>query len=274
MNTENPVFLVVALQSEATPLIEHYKLRATGHSAFRCFSNGTVSLIVSGIGRINSAAATAALLHSAPSLQRAVCVNAGIAGHHSLPLGSSFVAHRISDAATGTDWYPPMTFNPACETSALHTVDEPTTDYPQAAGVDMEASAFYPVAIRYLPGELTQVVKVVSDTPEDTLDKLDKARVSSLMQDATPAIAKCISRLQQLAVGAADTSETGRAMIEYCKQWHLTVAQQNNLARLLERHLALFRALPETELFAHEKTAKEMLRALNLRVSSQGLRLS
>lgn len=274
MNTDSPVFFVVALQSEATPLIEHYKLKATAQSAFRCFSNGPVSLIVSGIGRINTAAATAALLHSAPSLQNAVCVNAGIAGHHTLPVGRTFVAHRISDRATGTDWYPPMTFNPACESSALHTVDEPTTDYPQTAGVDMEASAFYPVAIRYLPGELTQVIKVVSDTPETSLDTLDKARISALMKDATPMVAECVSRLQTLAAGAADTSETTRALTQYCKQWHLTVAQRNNLTRLLERHLALFRALPETELFAQEKTAKDMLRALNLRVSSQGLRLS
>ncbi|MDO6459090.1 hypothetical protein Q4485_00115 [Granulosicoccaceae sp. 1_MG-2023] len=274
MNTDSPVFFVVALQSEATPLIEHYKLRATGHSAFRCFSNGNVSLIVSGIGRINTAAATAALLHSAPSLQRAVCLNTGIAGHHSLPLGQAFVAHRISDAQSGTDWYPQMTFNPACASSALRTVDAPTSDYPQDSGVDMEASAFYPVAIRYLPGELTQVVKVVSDTPEEALDNLDKARVSALMQEGLPAIHDCVTQLQKLAAGVADNTETSRALAEYCKHWHLTQAQKNNLSRLLERHLALFCAIPEAGLFAQEKTAKGMLRALNQRIASRGLHLS
>lgn len=272
--SETSLNFVVALQSEATPLIEHFKLKSVQAGPFRTFSRDKVKLIISGMGKINTAAATAALLQQQEFLDQAICINLGISGHENLPLGSCFVAHRVSDSTSGTDWYPQMTFNPDCTTSQLCTVEQPSTEYPENSGLDMEASAFYPIAIRYIAGELTQVVKVVSDTPENSIEELDKQKVTQLISDAMPDILSVIDKLCRLSTVQYDGSEIHQLKRRYSDIWHLTVSQNNALTRLLERHQALFKVLPEPDMFKQCRNSKEMLKLLNSIVSEKGLHLS
>ena len=192
-----PVFIVTALQSEANPLIDKYRLKPVQRRPFREFGNDHIRLIISGMGKVNAAAATAALLHNDKGRERGICLNIGIAGHGSLSLGKLFIAHRISDSGTGTDWYPQMTFNPSCESSRLVTLDEPSADYPKNTGLDMEASAFYPIATRYVTAELCQVLKVVSDSPNNAMEKLDKHRISALINDRVDDIDKAVCALRR-----------------------------------------------------------------------------
>ncbi len=272
--SETSLNFVVALQSEATPLIEHFKLKSMQTGPFRYFARDKVRLIISGMGKINTAAATAALLHQQEFLDQAVCINLGISGHQSLPLGSCYVAHRISDSTSGADWYPQMTFNPDCQTSQLCTVEQPSSDYPENSGLDMEASAFYPIATRYIASELTQVAKVVSDTPENSMEGLNKHKVSKLVSDAMPDIIGIVDKLCRLSTLQYDGSEIHQLMHRYSDNWHLTVTQTSALTRLLERHKALFKALPEPDMFKQCRTSKDMLRQLNSIVSEKGLHLS
>lgn len=270
----NPVYIVTALQSEANPLIEHYKLKSVRSRPFREFASDSVRLIVSGMGKINTAAATAALLHNEDNIDRAICVNIGIAGHGSLPLGETFVAHRVSDTISGSDWYPQMTFNPACPSSQLHTVESPSSDYPKNAGLDMEASAFYPLAIRYITAELCQILKVVSDTPDHAIDNLDKHTVSELICNAMPAITSSIESLKRLSSHQYDGSHIRQLASRYKEIWHLTVSQELRLLRLLERHEALFQTIPEPGIFGQAVNTKDMIKQLEQIVSERGLELS
>ena len=265
---------VVALQSEATPIIEHFKLKSIQSGPFRYFAHDKVRLIISGMGKINTAAATAALLHNRDSLDQAVCINLGISGHENLALGTCYVAHRISDTTTGADWYPQMTFNPDCQTSQLCTVEQPSNDYPENSGLDMEASAFYPIAIRYVAGELTQVVKIVSDTPESSMQELDKQKVTKLVAAAMPEITAVVDKLCRLSTLQYDGSEIQQLKHRYNDNWHLSVSQNNALTRLLERHLALYKVLPEPDMFKQCGNSKEMLKQLNSIVSEKGLHFS
>lgn len=272
--SERSLNFVVALQSEATPLIEHFKLKSVQSGPFRFFSRDRVRLIISGMGKINTAAATAALLHQQEFLDQAICINLGIAGHESLSRGSCFVAHRISDASSGADWYPQMTFNPHCATSRLCTVEAPSNDYPENSGLDMEASAFYPIATRYIASELTQVVKVVSDTPDDSLEELDKQVVTQLVASAMPDIVNVVDKLCQLSTLQYDGSEIQKLKRRYNDHWRLTVSQNNALTRLLERHHALFKVLPEPDMFKQCRSSKDMLKQLSSIVSDKSMPLS
>ncbi len=198
------VFIVVALQSEATPIIEKYKLKAIQAGPFRQFYANNLQLIVSGMGRVNAAAATAALMHGRSNLNRSVCLNIGIAGHQCLPLGESIVAHHITDSDIQRSWYPPLVFNPPCSTSALRTINTPSTNYPDNTALDMEASSFYSIATRYISSELVQVFKVVSDGPQHAIENLDKRSVSKLISNALPDIEETIDRLKKLALTQYD----------------------------------------------------------------------
>lgn len=272
--SEKSLNFVVALQSEATPLIEHFKLKSIQSGPFRYFSRDRVRLIISGMGKINAAAATAALLHHQEFLDQAICINLGIAGHQNLACGSCFVAHRISDSSSGSDWYPQLTFNPHCATSRLRTVEEPSTDYPENSGLDMEASGFYPIATRYIAGELTQVVKVVSDTPDNNLEELNKHKVTQLIANAMPDILGVVDKLCQLSTLQYDGSDVQKLKRRYSDNWRLTVSQKNALTRLLERHHALFKVLPEPDMFKQCRTSKDMLKQLSSLVSDKGMPLS
>ncbi|MCB1755345.1 MAG: hypothetical protein KDJ38_07475 [Gammaproteobacteria bacterium] len=267
---QNPLYLVVALQSEANPLIEQFSLKAVRNGPLRYFERDTVRLMISGIGKTSTAAATAALLHGRDDLDKAVCLNIGIAGHASLDLGTLFVAHRISDVASGKHWFPPLTFNPPCPTSQLDTLDAPSGVYPDNTGLDMEAAAFYPVASRYTEAELTQVVKIVSDTPEHSLEALDKQRVTQLVGDALPAIGQIVGRLDALACRQFDASPIRKRCDQFAERWHLTVSQQNTLRRLLERHQALFRELPSVDSLARAANGKALLKQLESSLVPEG----
>ena len=81
---------VVALRAEARPLIDRYRLEPADDGAFRCFHGSGRSLVISGVGKVAAAAATACL-HEKPL---DVWVNVGIAGHRDRAPGELVRAHR------------------------------------------------------------------------------------------------------------------------------------------------------------------------------------
>ena len=86
---------LVALQPEARPLIEKFKLKKrNGSNPFPVFENESHCLAISGIGRIQAAAATGYLLGQLDGRPQAM-INLGIAGHGTLDVGTLFLANRI-----------------------------------------------------------------------------------------------------------------------------------------------------------------------------------
>ena len=112
---------IVALQPEARPLIEGYKLvKRNDSSAFPVFENVNHRLIISGIGRMNAAAATGYLLSELGQPTHAI-LNLGIAGHGELPTGTPFLANRLLCAEEKTVHYPPPVVDHPITRSALQT---------------------------------------------------------------------------------------------------------------------------------------------------------
>ncbi len=272
--TDTPIFLLTALQSEARPLIERFRLKSVLNGPFRFYARDNISLIISGMGKVNCAAATAALLHGSSANETSICLNIGIAGHASLDLGSVFVAHKITDRISGKTWHPPMSFNPGCASSQLETVAKPCTDYPDNTGLDMEASAFYPIAIRYMQAELTQVVKVTSDSPDHPIENLDKYRISRLVADALPDVCAVVNQLQSLAALQFDGTRIRKRGGLFYQQWHFSVSQQNAFNRLLQRYFAIFGNLPELEDYSHLSSAGEVLKTLEKQLREKGFQFS
>ena len=256
---------VCALQAEAQPLIAHYRLKAGGiagassrsrDSAFRLYSNERMAVVVSGIGKINAAAATAHALAQMPT--NSIALNVGIAGSDN-PLGEIFVAHCI--CADERNVYPPMIFNAEIPGIKVHSVDQPCMDYRHTVAFDMEASAFVAIAKRYVAAELIQSLKIISDNPDHPLtdasgvltNRLDVNTIAALVENKMPQVTAFIDQLFAIA---ADLPVVGQELDDYIdrdnklyqqiQNLHFSSTQSQQLRDILNRFKVLEVALPQS----------------------------
>lgn len=227
--------IVCALHCEARPIIDLYKLSASSNSVFPVFSNEDMNLVVSGIGKVDTAAAMAYLFAKAAQPKTVAWLNYGIAGHKTAALGQWFNVNKITERSTSTNWYPARYQGTNQKSSALMTVDVPISEYDVDGLYDMEASSFMATALKFSSVELVQVMKIVSDNEEHHLDKIDKKYVQKLMQDNITPLIDMIELLAEKskefhAIYGVDS------MFEECLgKWHFTQYQQKELERLVQR---------------------------------------
>lgn len=154
--------IVIALISEAKPLIDHFKLKAcTSKFSFSLYRNDTIHLIVSGIGKVNAALAVSCLQNEMEGFP-AAWLNVGIAGHRSMAIDTGVIAHQVVDAGTTHTYYPTLLV-PFGKTHTLCTVDRPETSFPDDYVYEMEASGFMQAALKCSTSELVHCYKIISD---------------------------------------------------------------------------------------------------------------
>jgi adenosylhomocysteine nucleosidase len=238
--------LIVALQCEAKPLIQHYGLKgrsvksprlknSMGGDAFRVYEKDDLVLTVSGVGKIAAAAAVAYTHMLFDAQDHCAWLNIGVAGHADLPLGTGVLAQKISDAGTGLNWYPPHVFDPECATGNIITVDRPQTEYAQRAFFDMEASGFYATASRFVTSELVQSYKVVSDNRTAPAEQVSEQTVRSVIERNLSQIDFLINQLWKLTGQLRDIHTTPELFDRICNRWHFTQYQQGVLQQLIKR---------------------------------------
>lgn len=269
--------LVVALPAEAKPLIAHYRLkRLQSEHGFPVYQGAQVSLIVSGVGKVNSAAATAYLQAINHFQKDRIWVNAGIAGHARQAVGQLLLAHQVEDQASGRSWYPPLVIKPEINTEKLLTLDRPSDDYPASAMVDMEASGFIITAQRFSSSELVHCLKVISDNAEQPVGGLNAKRVQELMAADMP---KTLDHLRrQLGTLVAELAGLGvpqQILQRFDQHCRFTVSQQHQLEGLLRRWLTLAPGGPcWLDEFAAIPQAKRLLSVLRQHVDGLPIRLT
>lgn len=250
-------FIVTALASEARPLLDHYRLRGSGQAApFNIYRNDTMALVISGLGRVNAAAACAYLgaLFAAPD-QAHSWLNIGIAGQRDLPLGSAHLAHSIYGSC-GSVWYPPLVFTAPCSRAAVCTIDEPTLNYPDTKLYEMEAAGFYPTACRFASAECVQCLKVISDNQQHPVSELNASKVSTLIADNLDIVEALLQQLNELA-GELQQSLDIAALPEL--PWRASVSQQHQLRRLLQRYRVVCQQEPDLTTYADVKSCLQVL---------------
>jgi len=266
---------VVALRAEARPLIDRYQLEAIvagvagepgDDGAFRCFherDGSGRSLVISGVGKVAAAAATACF-HEKPL---DVWLNVGIAGHRDRAPGELVRAHRITDTGTGERHYPTLLGLPHIDNEGVSTVDIPETKFASRDVFDMEASGFYQTALRFSTSELVQCVKIVSDNVDTGTDGLRVERVTKLVEQNLDAIDDVVAHLETLATELEPLPPLGAApdIEPFFETWHFTTSERRRLSRLLVRLRAL-QSLPTAEELRRLKTASKVLRELDQRL--------
>lgn len=239
------LIIVAALADEARPLIRQLDLRpAPEKTLLPVHLSDHIALVVSGVGRRAAGAAVKYLTlgESAPQAVgrafrqgsgRAAWLNVGIGGHRDLPVGQGILAHRVEDAGWSRAWYPRFAFDPPCPTEPVRTIDHVERNYLDPVVYDMEAAGFAAAASSAVPPELIHVYKVISDTPQAPVHRLEPALVEELVRGRAEEVAGIARTLVGLADELAGVQSPPPGFEEICGRWSFTRMQQYQLRRLL-----------------------------------------
>jgi len=227
---------VAALACEARPIARRFGLKAVADDLpFPVFRRDDLWLVVSGIGKVNSAAAAAYLHQLAGGKRNCGWVNFGCCGHGELEIGVPLLAHEIRDRSRDRSWYPPLVFPAPCLSGSIHTVDRAETDYPKPVAYEMEAAGFFEAACHFSTAELVHCLKVVSDGPGCGPQTLTAKGVEELLEGQLGALEKLVSAVAELGTGLRQVAADPPDLEEIRSRWHFTTAQGRQLRRLLER---------------------------------------
>ncbi len=248
--SESLVHLVTALPAEAKPIVSWFKLkRDLPEKGFPVYRNQHISLIVSGVGKTNAAAACGFLQALNGHPVNPIWLNVGVAGHADWDIGDAFLVHHIRDTGSGRQWFPPLAFRLPCPSASLHTLDLPDFSYEQDHALDMEASGFYPSALRFSTAELVHCLKVVSDNAKHPGHGLDAKSVQVLIGSQLDLLDDLLGRLGFLANQLHDAQVAPEIIERYRRHCRFSESQQHQLTELLARWQTL---QPSSDLWVAE----------------------
>ena len=231
------IHFICALKCEARSLIAHYRLKHFADSEFfplYISPDKQISLTISGVGKVNAAAATAfthAFLHTE---KHDIWLNVGIAGHRDMKIGEITLGHKVIDQASQCVWYPQIIVNPPCPSVEILSCDKPATDYTESV-FEMEAAGFYAIACRFASSELIHVIKIISDNQQQPTDKISGSFVTDLLKDKLEIIDQLIASLRQLAKDLDRPHEAPDYYGQIIEKWRFTHAQRIKLKSCLNR---------------------------------------
>lgn len=223
---------VCALHCEAKPVIDFYRLKKSrADEAFDVYRNDDMVCVISGPGKLASAAASAWVAARVTPGPPPLWINLGTAGAADHELGTPFLLHQVVDADSGQRYYPVMPEKPSIERHAGLCLSQPSTEYRADYLFDMESSGFMQAALRFSSAELIRSLKVVSDN-RHTQTGRDRQRVSDLIQQTIGCIdaqARALSALGEQVLALETAPEAWDAV--------------NALARFSETQRARLRVL-------------------------------
>ena len=196
-------FIVCALSAEAKPLISALSLRrdttVCPYDTFFSEDSSSV-LVISGMGTIAAASATTYLLtRFGFKKEEDFFINFGSCAGAAPGL---HLVNKIHDEVTGRDFYPDMLYDlsscglPASSEKALVTVSKVVSSLADPSLLyEMEASAIFQAAARFVPPHRMIFLKYVSDSGTDDPKKITAAL---LTEWAEKHVAKVVSVLDHL----------------------------------------------------------------------------
>ena len=229
---------VMALKQEAQPIIEYYKMKLLeGNNIFPIYKNYDQShwLIISGIGRDNSASATSYLYEKSNSSKYTSWINIGIAGGGKGNYGDICLVDKIVNNSDSKTNYPDVIKKSNFTRMELLTTDIPITDYKSKELIDMEGSAFFNIASKFCSKELIGLIKVISDGPLNDIKKLNKSKIFDLINSNIISILEIVAHYEKLSKNEKKRITKPDLFFQICEKWHFTVTQKYQLEYLVRR---------------------------------------
>ena len=257
---------VVAFLAEAQPVIDFYRLVQTDVSSGSIFQNDQHCLIISGLGKDRAATATKQLGKS-KARKNEGWLNLGIAGHGSLAKGDAFIAGKIIDDENEEVFYPPPICQSALQVSSLCTCSSPVTQYDPQVGYDMEAHSFYREASRFSFRELVQVVKVVSDTPSQPIEKIRPQEATEMIASHMNQLDELVRQIDQLALEVQPDEQIEKVAKGILSLHHFSITRAHQLLELLRHAKMIGVDLDEIKNLASlTPDAKQALEKIKIRI--------
>lgn len=228
------IYVVTALYQEAHGLIRELELKKnTAYAPFEVFDNESagIRLVVTGVGEIAAAAATAAVCardgaDAADFLINIGCCAAANAGADSgcetvdsgmdsgsgaantAQIGDLHLCHKITELATGKTFYPDILYRHSWKERELVTGMQPMQRAAaQEVLYDMEAAAVYQAGIRFFSPDRMIFLKVVSDFGVAGQERMTAETLEGLLEQHVKEVAAFLANLRE----AADEEETLRS---------------------------------------------------------------
>lgn len=263
---------VCALHCEAKPVIDFYRLKKSQQTrTFELYQGDNSACIISGPGKLASAAATAWAAASFEQHPAVAWINLGIAGAADRAPGSIFLVNQVTDADTRRSYYPVATGKSALAKASCISLSQPSFDYHPSHLFDMEASGFLATALRFSSAELCQCIKIVSDNQSENSSR-DKHKVGAWIEQHIQLIDQQARQLQALSAQLADLQVPAEAWQQLASLARFSQTQQARLrvllAYLLGRDYSMTQILQHIGGADSSKTILESLQQLGYRDSS------
>lgn len=256
---------VVALKAEAISIIEQYKLVSYDHKGpFPIYKSKLqdIWLIVSGIGQVNSAAASIYLFEKSTKFQNSVWINIGIAGFES-SYGSIFKVDKIISHNNKKTFYPSAVVKNKIPYATLLTVDEPDTNYSKDYMIDMEGAAFYQTVSKISSHELILILKIISDNSRNEIKKINTINIQNLFKEKLPFIKECLSGYLEISNEECIRNRQPKDFEILISKFHFTISQQYVLNTLIKKFNALFPNKNLIDFIKNCKDSKSIINQLN-----------
>ena len=259
---------VVALKEEAETILDEYNMDFVPEfRLFPVFSNfdKTRWLVVSGIGRHNSAAATTYLYVISNASRSTAWINLGIAGSGKGNYGDLCLVNKISNNGSSNTYpatMPSVTFGKM----KLFTSDIPVENYISHELIDMEGSAFYDVTNKLSGREFICLIKVISDGPTNSIKDLNRFKIIELIKSNITNIKTVISYYEKLSADECKTTNKSKIFLQISSQWHFTVSQKYKLNKLIRRINTLTKDDEIIELIKDCKNSRSVIITLETKI--------
>jgi len=218
------IYLITALDAEAKPLCDHYRLKRDSSLPYTLYRNDEIVLLVSGIGKANAMMALSALLGWRIPEAGDILVNIGICGAPSeYTIGEALLIHQIFEGER--HYYPDILYSHTLREVSLVCIDSPQSivrDYP----VDMESGAVFQAASRFFKLHQIAFIKIVSDhfTPEN----VTKEGAMELVRSHVNTVDNLMHNLQSVQLDSTLFTAEERVKINALKE-HFTKSQGDAL---------------------------------------------
>ncbi len=262
---------VIALRAEATPIIKFLQLKNINtQSSFTIYANEGLghALIISGVGAIKSAAATAFLKAYFNIKNYAAWINLGIAGYYTEPVGKLYQAIKVFSPVHQRTFFPGFRFSKIIPGTSLLTVDKAETNYDNPVLYDMEAFGFCEVASAFSCNELIFVFKIVSDTPENPIKKLKSSIIEDLINVNLRDIKELLSEINKLSEQEIKRLKIPDEVIEIENSIHFSKTNSFKLRQLYKKWKFANPRKTLKDLHFSKKKAKEIINILEDNISS------
>ena len=259
---------VVALKEEAETILDEYNMDFVPEfRLFPVFSNfdKTRWLVVSGIGRHNSAAAASYLYVISNASRSTSWINLGIAGSGKGNYGDLCLVNKISNNGSSNTYpatMPSVTFGKM----KLFTSDIPVENYISHELIDMEGSAFYDVTNKLSGREFICLIKVISDGPTNSIKDLNRFKIIELIKSNITNIKTVISYYEKLSADECKTTNKSKIFLQISSQWHFTVSQKYKLNKLIRRINTLTKDDEIIELIKDCKNSRSVIITLETKI--------